>query len=640
MLKKLLVLIILAMLQNLGVQAQKDYKLSDIAPALLFKADAVVRDMETNVDMLAADQVVMHVTKAVTILNKNGEEMAQLVLPYNKSMAIKAVKGLVYNAEGMVIQKIALSSFEDISAASDFSLYEDDRLKHFAPVVTTYPYTVFYDYEYRIKQNLVIPDWYANPYVDVSVQRSVYNFSCKPGAKIRMKAYNYTGEGLETKSPEKTTFSWEVHDKPAVKREPYMVSSDNFLTYVKVAPEAFSFYNAKGTYSDWEGLGKWIYNDLLKSRQQLSPATVNEVKDLVNGIQDPKEKARKIYKFVQDKTRYISVQIGIGGYQPISAENVHYLGYGDCKGLVNYTQALLKVVGVPSMYCIVYAGNFKQNLDASFASMNQANHIILCLPFEKDTTWLECTSQVAPFGYLGDFTDDRTVLACTETGGKILHTPVLTSDMNTVKRFAQLQVDKSGNITGSVKSVFGGANYDRDEDILTKPYAEQLKSLKEIYDVDNINFEKLKIVQDKGTSSPSTTESFELSIPGYVVQSGNLAYLIPNIFNKLSNVPNLRERKQELYLNRGYTYEDETTFTLPENYIVEYQPQNSSVKTAFGSYESSVTMKDRTLIYKRKLIGNSGKFPAKSYAEFADFMNKGYSADLNKVIFNLASLKK
>ncbi len=55
---------------------------------------------------------------------------------------------------------------------------------------------------------------------------------------------------------------------------------------------------------------------------------------------------------MQDKTRYISVQIGIGGWKPMLADDVNKLGYGDCKGLTNYTKALLEAVDVPSYYTL------------------------------------------------------------------------------------------------------------------------------------------------------------------------------------------------------------------------------------------------------------------------------------------------
>ncbi len=110
-----------------------------------------------------------------------------------------------------------------------------------------------------------------------------------------------------------------------------------YLNEVKVAAEKFSYYGHQGSYKDWKELGKWVYDDLIKSRQELPAQTIQMVNELVKGAANDKEKARRIYEFLQKKTRYISVQVGIGGFQPFAASEVDRLSYGDCKALVNYT---------------------------------------------------------------------------------------------------------------------------------------------------------------------------------------------------------------------------------------------------------------------------------------------------------------
>lgn len=616
--------------------SQESYTAEEIPAALKNRANAVIRKMETTVDMRANDNVSLNIKKIVTILNKNGDDEAELTLFYDKNVSIKYVKGAILDASGKQVSKFTLSNFTDHSAVNNFSLFEDDRVKHFAPTALAYPYTMVCEYEVRSKQNLAIPDWYASGSEGVSVALSSYTFICKPEDKIRVKAYNYKGEPELTLTDKFKSQTWAVKNIPAFKPEPYAPNPNEYRTHIKIAPQDFNFYGYKGRYQNWDELGKWIYTELVKNRQALPPAAIAEVKALTAGIDNDKDKARKIYEYVQKKTRYISVQIGIGGNRPIPAAEVHQVSYGDCKALVNYTQSLLKAVDIPSWYCVVNAGDFKKNMEPDFASMNQGNHIILCLPLKNDTTWLECTSQDAPFGFLGSFTDDRTVLACTEEAGKILKTPALTTAMNLQDRRAELTLDGDGNINGSLKTTFSGAQYDNCDRMINQPLTEQLKLLKTAYDIDNINFSSLHYKQDKG-SNPVTTEVLDLSIQKYAAQTNSHIYLVLNAFNKKRSVPEVRNRTLPVFINRGYTDVDEIIYHLPENVSIELTPDNKMLKNEFGSYQVSIKKEDRKLIYTRRFILNNGSYPAEKYTDFSNFITAVSSADQAKAIFKLNS---
>ena len=152
-----------------------------------------------------------------------------------------------------------------------------------------------------------------------------------------------------------------------------------------------------------------------------------------------------VYEYFQNKTRYVNVQIGIGGWQPIEANTVDRLGYGDCKALAFYLKTLLDKVGVKSYYTIIHAGNDAEALIKDFPS-NQFNHVILCVPMEnkKDTIWLESTNQIIPFGYIGTFTDDRDALLIDESGGRIVHTPKYTAQDNIIIRKATVTLMENG----------------------------------------------------------------------------------------------------------------------------------------------------------------------------------------------------
>src|SRR5690606_30968473 len=188
----LLLLVILA--GSLCAIAQSDYAVAHIPTVMKSRADAVVRHEEMVVDMLSPTKVRYRVDRAITAFTPAGEEAARLVIHYDKATSIKRISGAVYDETGTRLHKFTKRDCRDESAVSDFSLYEDSRVKHFLPAMADYPYTVAYSYEVELKQNLIIPAWRPEAFWNVAVQRSTYTFMCAEGDELRISATNYSGD--------------------------------------------------------------------------------------------------------------------------------------------------------------------------------------------------------------------------------------------------------------------------------------------------------------------------------------------------------------------------------------------------------------------------------------------------------------
>lgn len=614
-----------------GSQAQPDYAVANIPTTLKARADAVVRNETIVVDMQAPTKVHYHVKQAITVFNRGGEGKARLVVHYDKSTAIKRITGRVFDADGFQIGKFTQRDFTDESAVSSFSLYEDSRVKHFLPAVTHYPYTVEYEYELDMKQNLIIPAWRPDAYPDIAVQHSRYTFVCGADDKVRIKAINYAGEPIVDDLDGRKALIWEVSDLPARRQEPYSPDPDTYRTWVRIAPIDFIYYKHRGRYSDWTELGSWVHNALLADGLTLPEKTVQEVRQLVADKVSDKEKARTLYSYLQRKTRYVSVQIGIGGFKPTAASEVDRLGYGDCKGLVNYMQALLNAVGIPSYYCVVQAGSARRDMQPDFAGMEQGNHVILCLPFENDTTFLECTSQRTPFGFLGSFTDDRTVLACTPQGGKLLRTPRYAEEANVQRRQATLTLKDDGTLTGTVATEFAAGQYDNHLEIAESSGSEQMNLLKDTYDIDHINFHNVAYRKEE-SDMPTLMETFDVTLVGYAPANNGQVFLVTNVFNRRGAVPVLKQRTLPVYINRGYLDEDRIVFVLPNDCALVSGNWEETIDSPFGQYHATIEQTGNQLTYYRKFLLHEGTFRADQYAEFSEFINRVYTLDNRKAV--------
>jgi len=607
--------------------AQTSYDASLIPKNLLPYASAVIRNEETTVEVKDMDNVIYHVKKAITVLNKNGDEKADLNVFYDKITSVRYIRGLIYNEYGKVIKKISDGDFEDLAATDGFSLFRDDRVKYYKKATTEYPYTIDYEYEIKTKQSFFFPGWSPNAEAGLSVENSSYTFICKPDYDIRYKEFNLPSKvNTGTTKDGAKTYTWKISNVKAFKNEPFSPNWENLTTRVLVAPGKFVYGKFSGSFTNWREFGKWEYDNFLINKEEIPAQTAQYIKELTENISDPKLKAKKIYEYMQHKTHYISIQVGIGGFQPFPASEVDNDGYGDCKALVNYTKALLKIAGVDSYYCLVYGDqDRKLNLISDFASV-QGNHAILCIPFKNDTTWVDCTSQTLPFGYLGDFTDDRIALACTPEGGKLIRTPKYTAEENLEKRKASFVIDPEGRLSGNMETVFNGADYDERNQLIEDAQTERIKDIKKYYPINNLEIQKLEYKQDKSLK-PTTIEDLKISAKEYAAVNDGKIYFSINSVDRTAPLRQLQNRIYPVYINRGYTEEDEIIYTLPKGYRLESEPLKRSVEKPFGTFIMSMTVNGDQLIYKRKFQLKDGNYNKEIYQDMVDFYQIVADAD-------------
>jgi len=253
--------------------------------------------------------------------------------------------------------------------------------------------------------------------------------------------------------------------------------------------------------------------------------------------------------------------------------------------------------------------------------------VILCLPFKNDTTWVDCTSKENPFGYLGDFTDDRLVVACTADGGILLRTPRYTTFDNKQTRKASFTLAVDGMLTGEMVTKFEGTQYDNRDYLVNETFIEQVKKLKELYPVENLEITSLQLKQDKSLH-PVTTETIKLNARDYVAQNGGRSFFTPNTASRyISPLKNVTNRNNPVYINRGYVDEDEITYTLPDGYRIATKLLELTIDKPFGKYTTSMHIAGNKLVYKRMLQINDGTYPKDVYADLVDFYQTVYEAD-------------
>lgn len=630
---RVLPLLLFVSLATLAKDAPK-YPVSAIPEMLLKNVDAVYRVDDMTFTIVSSEKSTLTIHQVITILNGDGRHHAREAIGYDKLSKVTFYKGVVYDASGLVVRKLKTSEIYDQSAFDGFTLYSDNRFKGIDLSHGSYPYTVEMEYEVEFKSLFQIPDYWVGGGEKTSVEKGqftvVYPVEHKP--RFLETSINQTPVVKQPTSASES-LTWTFENVLPIKSEIYGPHASLTTPNIRVAPRKFSYGGYEGTMDTWEQFGQWIAL-LNAGRSALPETTKQKILALTSSVQDPEEKARMIYEYLQSKTRYVNISLGIGGFQPFEASVVDETGYGDCKALSNYMVSMLDVVGVKANYVLVYAGSNGKPLEESFPS-SQFNHAVVCVPLVKDTLWLECTSQSNPFGYMGRFTGNRRALAITETGAQIVTTPTYDETTNVQSRSARVSLTPDGNATAQVATTYSGLQYENDglDNTLTGLYDKQKEWVQDNTDIPSFNIKSFNMENHK-EKIPSAVVNLELTLNRLASVSGKRLFLTPNLMNRSTFIPEkIEQRKTSIHRKMGYTDLDTIRYEVPDNLYPEFLPTSINIESPFGTYDATFTVDKDGLLYVRKVVMKQGEFPADSYGQLIEFYKSINKADNTKIVF-------
>ena len=571
----------------------------------------------------------------VTVLNESGMNHASFPAHYNKQLKIDKFTAVLYDKDGKEIKKLRSKDLKDVSLYDGFSLFVDTRIQYYEFTPTSFPFTIAYNLEYSSSNTISLPSWYPVGGYNVSVEETSYKLQNSSKTVIRKKENGFDGWNIE-KTENGNSLFYSAGNIKAIKQEVMSPHLSEIAPVLKVAPKDFQLEGYGGSVQNWSEFGKWYYDNLIKDKMDLPEKDKQAVNQMLKGIDDPVEKTRILYQYMQSKTRYVNVSIGIGGWEPFPASYVSSKSYGDCKALSNYMISLLKYAGIDAYHSVVYS-NFsrKQDLDTVFASL-QGNHMIVNVPFENETIWLECTSQQTAFNYLGLGTDDRYVLSVTPDGGKIIKTQQFTVDQNLTKISGTADLLPNGKLNADIQTKYSGLKYNENYYVFYETQKEQITYLNRIYNyLPNLNLINYKFENDRDNAIFEVSTEFESNQYASVIGNSLMMNLIP-VGRKEVSVKKDNDRKYPFELRYGYTDELELTLNIPKNYKLSNEFKNIIYTNEFGSYILTVAdNKDGSLKVYRKLIVAEGTYPADKFNDFVEFSRTISSFDNTKILLEL-----
>ncbi|KFF26313.1 DUF3857 domain-containing protein [Chryseobacterium vrystaatense] len=628
-------ILIIGALSTASIYFAQNYPVSAIPENLKKNASVVIRKETTAIAINKIDDIVYKKSSVITLLNKDAVGYSIPRIAYGKGNSVSGVKVVIYDEKGAKVKSYSKSDFTDIAANPQGTFYSDNRMLVLPYDYSNFPYTVEFSYEIGDENTVFIPDYTPFYENNVSLQESTFSIINKSGINLRTKIYEspFGYATVNTKTENDSRF-YSFQNIAAIDTKDLAPSPQKILPKVSFSLDHFNLVGKKGSITSWQDFGKWYYDNLLNPVSVSTPQIKAEIASL-NLSGTTEEKVKKIYQYMQSKTRYIFVALGIGGWQPMLPDEVQKKGYGDCKGLSNYMRTLLTEAGIQSYYAIINSNSSPVSFDKDFPKM-AGNHVILVIPTEKGNIWLENTSQEIAFNHLSFSTTDRNVLAVKSDGIEIMQTPSYSAEQNTGIQHIDIQLNTDKTVSGKAKLSYKGSQYDFNLIYLMLPEKDKIDFMKKRLSTLNIeNLDIKSITNNKDQGIIDLDIDFKASNYSKMLGEGYIFRAVP-IYN---DVFYQEEENRKLPFESKLSYQDEyhIAYQVPANYFIEEIPKDVSLNSEFGTYSISFVKEDGKLLVKRTIKINKGLYSKEKYNEYIVFRKKILNSDNSKILITKKS---
>jgi len=588
----------------------------------------------------------------IKVLTEKGKELATVRIPYERhSFKIADIKGRTIHSDGTVIPLTA--------KPSDLMDVKTKNLQINTTVFTLPSVEVGSILEYKLQirydDNIVSsPDWdVMQPYF---VHRAHYSFlpakdngyvitNSRGEALNRLMFGSIGGIGNKVSKKISGGYDLDLTDIPAIPSEDWMPPQNSVNWRLQFY---YTQYATGGEFWQKEG-NRWQK----EADHFADPSKV--LKDAVAQIVAPNDtddqKSRKIYTeamklentdFTREKTRAELKNEKLK--QVKDAEDVWKQKSGSSDEIALFYVALARAAGL-HVFPMQIVNRNHALFDPTLLSTSQLDDYIAVVNIGGKEVYLDPGQKLCPYGDLhwkhtlaaGFRESDKGMAAGT--------TPAAPYTTNVTDRIADLTIDASGNVKGTIRFVMRGQEalhwrqltLRNDESEIKKQFNESIrKDLPEGVQADFNHFLGLS--------------DYESNLLAMVDVSGNLAnvtgkhlFLPELFFASHASHPFVAQDKRTTPIDVHFAQmnQDEVTYHIPAEFTIDNPPAPATLAWAnHAAFKASSTVKGNDILTARTVGYNFTILEPKEYGDIHDFYQKVAAADQQQLVLTRSQTAK
>jgi len=538
----------------------------------------------------------------------------------------------VVRPDGSVVSaKPAHVQDSDVPASTDDPMYSDRRVRRLS-LSGVAPGTIV---DYSVTTEELKPfmprDWFATWSVSTGLQvaRSRYVIDLPATLAPRITERNLTFKRTERVAGTRRVYTWATSDIAKVKPEPLAADSNDVYQSVLVSSPI-----------EWSDIAKW-YAALAKPNTVMSPFVAARVDSVVRGAHTRLDSIRAVHKWVSQDVRYVSIDLGMAGYQPHTPDHVLHTGFGDCKDKATLFVAALGKLGIEAYPVLL---NSTGGVRRDMPSIHQLDHEIAAVREGNRWQFVDLTAGATPYGELPiDEQGEFGLVVKPDGASEVVTLPsVPPSGNHSLMRFTGT-LDSTGVVagrfeetrTGAAQSSLRSLLFDPLDSLQRRKMADALAS--NLFE--NAQGDSLVVFNGRDLQAPVTVRVKLAHGRAATVSGSTMIFQMP-----FSSMAGLSSAARELETGDkrrfpidpaklwGRRADDiEYIITLPAGWHADL-PKSVSTASPFGIYQSEYTQEGNVLRLVRHIEGTTGVRPPEAVTELVAWFRAVAADDAKQIV--------
>ncbi|MDP4197181.1 MAG: transglutaminase domain-containing protein, partial [Bacteroidota bacterium] len=424
---------------------------------------------------------------------------------------------------------------------------------------------------------------------------------------------------------------WAVKDVPAIREEPFITTTDDYVNQVDVqlSGYVFSGIGRKQVLNDWETLVKELLdNKYFCDRIDDTRLVTRTAKEITQNLTSPEDKLKAIYDWV---AKSIVCKEGDRAFADQEVNDVLESKKGSNADITFLLLSMLKSIGI-SGDPVILSTRSNGKIQDLYPIVSQFNYVLARVNLGGKFFYLDATDPSRPMDMLPFKVLNVRALVVKESPYEWVN---LTCDKkyadNSVTNF---NLNEDGYIKGTIEELYS--------DFAALKIRKKLKDSKEMdiakelleTEKSGISIDSLTVF-GKDSSNSSVKIKAIISASNYAQRNGDLIYLNPQLINRLHENPlQSKTRKYPLDFSYRSSYRSFFNITIPDSFEIKETLQPFSISAAAGAltYSRQIQIENNHITVLCKYDVNNIEVKALYYDQLQEFYSRVVASNAEQLV--------